>query len=423
MMCVNVRRAFVSAAFLSGSAFAGPATFMVLGDLANGQGGSAGLGVSADGRVVVGWADSPNGSEAFRWTSSTGMVGLGLPTDWFPEFEDSQSFASAGTACSGDGNVVAGYVVENKNGNLKGFRWTPGTGMQKLVEVGYNAGRAVSLDGNYIAGETYTGFLSATGFRWSEEEGMTGIDTSGFQSLAWGISHDGSRIAGQYRAFPGQAFLWESGAGLTTLGDIPGGPEDSGANAISGDGTTVVGFGSDNDFFADKFQAVRWRSDTGMIGLGRLHGTRLSSAFGASGDGNTVVGFSFSSGSSTSEKAFIWTPDGGMQDLAALLTAQGADLQGYRLNIAYAVSADGRTIVGNASRPGRSSVAFIARLGDSCPACIADFNSDGGVDGSDVEAFYGVWEDGESCADVNNDGGVDGADVEAFFAAWEGGSC
>jgi beta-glucanase (GH16 family) len=58
-----------------------------------------------------------------------------------------------------------------------------------------------------------------------------------------------------------------------------------------------------------------------------------------------------------------------------------------------------------------------------CPVCPADYNQDGGVDGSDVGAFYADWESGDASADVNQDGGVDGADVQVFFTAWERGSC
>ncbi|MBL9000121.1 MAG: hypothetical protein JNK25_03160 [Phycisphaerae bacterium] len=57
------------------------------------------------------------------------------------------------------------------------------------------------------------------------------------------------------------------------------------------------------------------------------------------------------------------------------------------------------------------------------PPCPADFNQDGGVDGSDVEAFFLVWETGGEFGDVNRDGGVDGGDVEFFFLAWEAGGC
>ncbi len=55
--------------------------------------------------------------------------------------------------------------------------------------------------------------------------------------------------------------------------------------------------------------------------------------------------------------------------------------------------------------------------------CAADYNRDGGIDGSDIAAFFADWEDGAPCADVNQDGGVDGGDMELFFALWEGGGC
>jgi hypothetical protein len=55
--------------------------------------------------------------------------------------------------------------------------------------------------------------------------------------------------------------------------------------------------------------------------------------------------------------------------------------------------------------------------------CPADFNVDGGVDGSDIGAFFTDWESGSPCADTNLDGGIDGADVETFFSAWQNGGC
>jgi hypothetical protein len=53
--------------------------------------------------------------------------------------------------------------------------------------------------------------------------------------------------------------------------------------------------------------------------------------------------------------------------------------------------------------------------------CPADFNQDGGIDGSDVAAFFLAWEASHSEADVNQDGGIDGSDVSAFFEYWESG--
>lgn len=60
---------------------------------------------------------------------------------------------------------------------------------------------------------------------------------------------------------------------------------------------------------------------------------------------------------------------------------------------------------------------------DPCPTCPADYDQDGGVTGSDVEAFFIDFEAGEACADVDLDGGVTGSDVEAFFILFESGGC
>ncbi|MBS0197068.1 MAG: hypothetical protein JSR77_09935 [Planctomycetes bacterium] len=54
---------------------------------------------------------------------------------------------------------------------------------------------------------------------------------------------------------------------------------------------------------------------------------------------------------------------------------------------------------------------------------VADFNHDGGVDGTDIEAFFLAWQDSDLAADVNMDGGVDGADVQTFFESWQSGGC
>lgn len=59
----------------------------------------------------------------------------------------------------------------------------------------------------------------------------------------------------------------------------------------------------------------------------------------------------------------------------------------------------------------------------SCPQCPADYNEDGGVDGTDVDAFFADWEQGLPCSDVSGDGGVDGSDVAFFFIFWENGGC
>lgn len=55
--------------------------------------------------------------------------------------------------------------------------------------------------------------------------------------------------------------------------------------------------------------------------------------------------------------------------------------------------------------------------------CYADINGDGGIDGTDIEVFFTLWEAGDLLSDLNNDGGVDGSDIEVFFGYWEAGGC
>jgi hypothetical protein len=74
----------------------------------------------------------------------------------------------------------------------------------------------------------------------------------------------------------------------------------------------------------------------------------------------------------------------------------------------------------------RDSVLDNVRLGDAlpmCPACAADYDNNGGVDGGDLAAFFADFESGEACADVDQNGGVDGGDLAYFFEVFEAGGC
>jgi hypothetical protein len=62
-----------------------------------------------------------------------------------------------------------------------------------------------------------------------------------------------------------------------------------------------------------------------------------------------------------------------------------------------------------------------SRLVSLRPPCPADVTRDGGVDGSDISAFFAAWEIGEASSDLNGDGAVDGQDVHEFFSHWEAG--
>lgn len=95
-----------------------PTTPEGLGDLAGGALHSLALGISADGGTIVGVGTTAAGQEAFRWTSSFFMEGLGVPTGFT---------SSLAQAASGDGAIIVGLAQGGPDGN-RGFLWTQATG-------------------------------------------------------------------------------------------------------------------------------------------------------------------------------------------------------------------------------------------------------------------------------------------------------
>jgi probable HAF family extracellular repeat protein len=110
------------------------------------------------------------------------------------------------------------------------------------------------------------------------------------------------------------------------------------AYVVSANGTVVVGLAANA---AGQPRAFRWTASGGMQDLGTLGGG-FSRAWGVSADGAVVVGWA--GNAAAQSRAFRWTASGGMEDLnttyASLLT------NGSTLIIAYAISPDGRYIVG-----------------------------------------------------------------------------
>ncbi len=135
--------------------------------------------------------------------------------------------------------------------------------------------------------------------------------------------------------------------------------------------------------------------------------------------------------------ASIWSGSGMQQawngeDTSSLPPAAPQHLGGLVLSarIVYDVNNDGLfndpTAIGgdvNSVDEAYNVILYVGNVAAPGLPCPADYNGDGGVDGSDVEAFFFDWESGSSNADVNYDGGVDGGDIEAFFSAWTNGGC
>lgn len=152
-------------------------------------------------------------------------------------------------------------------------------------------------------------------------------------SSASGISADGSVVVGVSGSDSGyQAFRWTSDGGMVGLG-YPAGGSASSASAISADGNVVVGTGSDNS----RNYAFRWTSSDGMITLpDQLSSNSGSGARGISANGNIIVGF-------TGSEAAAWYDGLEVDGLGHL---PGGLPRGSGAN---AVSADGSTVVGKST--------------------------------------------------------------------------
>ncbi len=302
-------------------------------------------GVSADGSVVVGQAENASGYlRAFRWTASSGLQDLGTLGG-----DESRAYG-----VSADGSVVVGWA-ENASGYRRAFRWTASSGLQDLGTLGGDRSEAygVSADGSVVVGwaENASGYRRA--FRWTASSGLQDLGTlGGDESRAYGVSADGSVVVGGAANVSGQerAFRWTASSGLQDLGTL-GDAFNSWARGVSADGSVVVGQAANA---SGDGRAIRWTAEGGLQDLGTLPGSGVSIAYGVSADGSVVVGGS-------SGRAFRWTGSGGMEDLnttyASLLT------DGSVLYAAYAISPDGRFIVGYGSNAATSHLdAFLLEV-------------------------------------------------------------
>ncbi len=334
--------------FSCSSGEAAAPSFQGVGDLPGGSFYSLALDVSGDGLVVVG-TSVVSGSYpydpqfgAFRWENGV-MTALGdLPGG---------IFESMAWGASADGSVIVGQA-HSTNG-YEAFRWENGV----MSGLGPREAYATSADGSVVVG------MGGQAFRW-ENGVMSGLgDFPGglFLSFAYGVSADGSVVVG-YGSTPDDylAALWQDGV-MTALGSLPEGHASSSTSVgISADGSVVVGW-STSDASA-WYEAFRWENGV-MAPLqawpGGFH--TMSAAADASGDGSVVVGKCQITYDAPRE-AFIWTAATGVLELRDVLTALGLDLGEWGLHLAWGVSDDGLTIVGEGWSPNNADEGWIATL-------------------------------------------------------------
>lgn len=351
--------AFISTIVLYTNPIFGHETnFQGLGDLPGGLYFSKAFGVSPDGSVVVGQSNSGKGMEAFVWTPSEGMVGLG-------DFDEKKVFSLA-TAISANGTVVGRGRLAN---HPQAFRWTQEKGISDLggTEASPVSTEAlgISANGRVIVGNILgENTNDKQAFLWTEQSGFKELgDLPGGEkvSFAYAIASDDQVVVGRSKSANGiEAFYWTEKKGMVALGDLPGGEFFSTALGVSSDGNVVVGFGTTRT----GAQAFRWTQQTGMVWLGEVPGVKAgSAAFDASKDGSIIVG-TITYGEAGDE-AFIWDSKSGFQHLESVLKNKYGlkqELQGWTLEQALSMSEDGSTIVGFGVNPEGKREGWIARI-------------------------------------------------------------
>lgn len=369
------------------------------------------LAVTPDGRSVVGFASITDvGWQAFRWTAGQGMS---LLSD-----QRRYPFADSAWGISADGSVIVG-LAESRHG-LGGFRWEddrlrllrrlPGGSHWTLA---YN----VSADGSIIVGSANDG-VGPVATRWvnGKPEPLVARGSTGdyMPQSAQSVSADGSVIAGVGQSPLGQeAFVWDRGE-LIRLGDLPGGRFDSSARGVSADGRVVVGsswvgVGTTAPFY--------WTRETGMVQIDQLTPGRTTNAWAVSADGWRVLGGGVGGGAGGLRGGIIlWDPINGTRTLQHMIEeVYHHPLGDWWLDRFGNITPDGTVIVGSGINPAGDRQAFLVRIPPFCHADCDQSTGAGTLDVFDFLCFQERFLAGDSLyADCDRDGALTVFDLLCF---------
>jgi uncharacterized membrane protein len=212
----------------------------------------------------------------------------------------------------------------------------------------------VSADGNVLVGGTGSP-NGARPIRWRRPIGRIEILPALPSGLAWGeaaaASADGSTIVGSGENYNPEgtygAFRWTEAGGGVWLGGLLGNG-GSEAFAVSGDGERVVGRAGSAFANPEAFLSIGGFAPFGLGCLTDQHPE--STAWGISLDGTTIVGWS---SSSIGYEPFVRTNGGSMFGLG-----RPPNTPSYGVGSAYAVSANGLSVVGSTPFGTHGSRAF-----------------------------------------------------------------
>jgi probable HAF family extracellular repeat protein len=242
-----------------------------------------------------------------------------------------------------------GWVaVGDRYDRLSGTFWMPTTGS---TDIGGTFAGSVSRDGKTIVGNAFdsqgreNAAIWAGGRAWRVLGSFTPdakpCDVS--YSSTYGVSADATVIVGL--AWDGcafaHAFRWTEQTGMVDLGSLNGKPTR--ANAVSGDGHVIVGWGTAAD---GPRNGTKWVDGVQQM-IKATSGGPVGEAFGVNSNGSIIVGSNcdFNNQPTPVPTGFVWTPDKGVQCLPVDRPRGLAPLPYHVL--VNATSDDGRVMVGS----------------------------------------------------------------------------
>jgi hypothetical protein len=379
--------------------------------------------VSADGRVVTGY-DPAN---CWYWTRDTWVV---LIPDALPPGNG----VGGSVLVTGDGSRVVCSTLQGEPQkteptfyDIASQQFDPAVG-----SLGFNCdiSRAspwdMTADGRFVCGLVYEGLCAAIGYVWdAQTDAISTLPALYFfkPTRANAVSDTGALAAGWNDDYTGyrQGCAWRRNASGAYVGTLLNGGTSvvkmREASACSGDGQWVYG-GGRSDWNGGA--PYRWNTSS-------TNGTVQPIVPAPSGDGTvqaanhdgSMLLTNFSSG------IHLWIADRGYVPIVTWAEEHGVTLPDEWFLRGFEMTDDGLTIVGHAIRTtdgGQSP--FVLDLRPTPPACVADLNDDGIVNGDDLGLLLGAW---GAClstdcpADFDGTGIVDGDDLGVLLGAW--GNC
>jgi uncharacterized membrane protein len=329
----------------------------ILGTGAPCDGPLAATAVSADGSAVVG---NCGAQSAFLWTRDGGFVDLGIPS--------TTTLDSLPFAVNGDGSALLAQL-DQRDGTAGIFRWGAGAGLREVLPIPDGAALAAyaaSGDLSTIVGTYVDSTLPAgdqLGFLFTAAAGLQELtvpDGSTNGCGAFGVSADGTVLVGACYGSDNVLHVsrWRIQGTEVALDLLDTSANSTFGNAISGDGNVVVGY----LLSGSVYHQLRLAGAGPPEDLGTLPAAQTSGAIATNLDGSVIVGSAEKTTYPITDFATVWDAQNGLRAVGDALSAAGVDTLGWTLTSAVAVSADGKTIVGNGANPDYQQRFWIARL-------------------------------------------------------------